>query len=72
MTATSIQLPTESKTMASCAGYRCLDRDECYAYDQELKRATFAHASEGCDTVQSDERLRFQYLTKRGELETIW
>lgn len=59
--------------MASdCAGYRCLDRDECYSYDHELKRVVFAHDGGSCGALQSDERLQFRYKTRGGELTTIW
>lgn len=55
-----------------CAGFRCLDRDECYAYDEALKSAAFAHDGGSCFDVLGHDALRFQYRTREGELTTIW
>lgn len=54
-----------------CQGFRCLDRDECHAYDDTLKASHFQHSSDSCQDVLNDELLTLQYRNQSGALELI-
>lgn len=56
---------------SGCSGYRCLDRDQCYTYNELTKTTTRAHDSSCCDEVAADELTKFQYQGKNGELQFI-
>ncbi|RLN47313.1 hypothetical protein BBJ28_00002315 [Nothophytophthora sp. Chile5] len=55
----------------SCQGFRCLDRDECYRYDEQLKTTAFVHDAASCSAVLADEQLRFRYHNRDGKLEML-
>lgn len=57
--------------LVACRGYRCLDRDVCYTYDELTKSTSRAHDSDCCDNVAADERATFQYRAKDGTLQDI-
>lgn len=60
------------KRMAGvCQGFRCLDRDECHAYDDAIKASRFQHSSDSCQDVLNDELVTLQYRNRSGELELI-
>ncbi|KAG6602945.1 Histone-lysine N-methyltransferase MEDEA [Phytophthora cinnamomi] len=55
----------------SCVGFRCLDRDECYHYDETLKRAAFMHDGDSCHNTLADVQHRFRYHNRDGELKLL-
>ncbi|RLN25762.1 hypothetical protein BBO99_00007174 [Phytophthora kernoviae] len=54
-----------------CRGFRCIDRDECYQYDEELKKTAFMHDGSKCSTVLAEEQLRFRYYNREGQVHML-
>ncbi|KAK1946102.1 Histone-lysine N-methyltransferase MEDEA [Phytophthora citrophthora] len=54
-----------------CVGFRCLDRDECYHYDENLKQAAFIHDGFTCETTLTDTEHRFRYHNLAGEVQML-
>ncbi|KAG7386232.1 hypothetical protein PHYPSEUDO_000553 [Phytophthora pseudosyringae] len=58
-------------TPPSCVGFRCLDRDECYHYDEEMKTASFIHDGATCENTLADVRHRFRYRSLEGDVQML-
>uniref|UniRef100_H3HDE9 Uncharacterized protein n=1 Tax=Phytophthora ramorum TaxID=164328 RepID=H3HDE9_PHYRM len=56
---------------AACVGFRCLDRDECYHYDEELKKAAFMHDGASCHSTLADEQHLFRYHNREGQMQML-
>ncbi|ETK91530.1 hypothetical protein L917_04770 [Phytophthora nicotianae] len=54
-----------------CVGFRCLDRDECYHYDEKLKKAAFIHDGDTCENSQGDTQHKFRYHSPNGEMQML-
>ncbi|RQM17713.1 hypothetical protein DD237_001222 [Peronospora effusa] len=55
----------------TCAGFRCLDRDECYHYDEKLKTTTFIHDGTSCHNTRIEVQHRFRYYNVDGDMQML-
>jgi hypothetical protein len=69
--ATAMNSESATAERPSCMGFLCLDRDECFHYDEKLKHAAFIHDGASCDNTIGDVLHRFRYQNVAGDVQML-